>query len=68
MSRSIGDTVAKKVGVTWKPNINGLTLQTNQESIVVVASDGLWETMSNKQVIQTLKPFFADFDSKMACK
>jgi hypothetical protein len=49
MSRSLGDTVAHSVGVVSAPELT--TVQLGPEHrMLVVASDGLWEFMSNEEV------------------
>lgn len=57
MSRSLGDTVAHTVGVEWEPEIKEWQLQ-KEDKILIVASDGLWEFLSNKQVLDTILPFY----------
>ena len=52
MSRSMGDLVASQVGVTSEPEIMSHEL-TNEDKIVVVASDGVWEFISSKAVLVT---------------
>ena len=49
MSRSIGDEVAHKVGVSEVPEvlIHGLT---SKDRAIVIASDGLWDVLSNTEV------------------
>lgn len=49
MSRAVGDLVACSVGVTWKPEISEYKL-TKGDKFLVIASDGLWERMSNEDV------------------
>jgi len=46
MSRSIGDLVAVKVGVNADPEILVHKL-TNANKYMVIASDGVWEFLSN---------------------
>lgn len=50
MSRSLGDVVAHTAGVISKPECFEKTL-TADDKCVILASDGLWEFMSNKEVI-----------------
>jgi serine/threonine protein phosphatase PrpC len=49
MSRSLGDTVAHTAGVISDPEMHTVTLQP-EDRIMVWASDGLWEFMSNQEV------------------
>lgn len=46
MSRSLGDSVAHTVGVTCEPEISELVLN-SLDKIIVIASDGVWEFLSN---------------------
>ena len=57
MSRSIGDTVAHSVGCSCEPDITQ-TILTPQDKIVLLASDGVWEFLSNEEVANTVIPFF----------
>ena len=49
MTRSMGDSVAKSVGVTYEPEIKEFSL-TDDDKILVLASDGLWDRISNDEV------------------
>jgi len=49
MSRSLGDTVAHTAGVISEPEMHFLEL-TPADKILIWASDGLWEFMSNQEV------------------
>ena len=42
MSRSIGDEVAKKLGVIAEPEISQVKL-THKDKFILIASDGVWE-------------------------
>ena len=50
MSRSIGDQLAHKVGVSDEPEIKEYDAEDVNALAVVVASDGVWEFMSNEEV------------------
>lgn len=50
MTRSIGDLVAERVGVTWKPEIAIYKLGPHDHSLIV-ASDGVWDVFSNHEVL-----------------
>lgn len=60
MSRSIGDIVAHSVGVECEPEIKEFKL-TKHDKILVVASDGLWEFLTNKQVLDLILPHYKNF-------
>ena len=57
MSRSIGDTVAHSVGCSCEPDIT-LTILHPHDKIVLLASDGIWEFLSNQNVANIVVPFF----------
>jgi serine/threonine protein phosphatase PrpC len=57
MSRSIGDTVAHSVGCSCEPEISHSIL-TPSDRIVLLASDGIWEFLTNQQVASIVYPFF----------
>ena len=48
MTRSLGDLVAKTVGVTCQPEIS--IQSTNKAKAIVMASDGLWDRLTNNDV------------------
>ena len=50
MSRSIGDKLAHKVGVSDIPEIKEFDLNNMEPLALVVASDGVWEFMSHEEV------------------
>lgn len=49
MSRSMGDLVASQVGVSSEPEIISHQI-TNEDKILVLATDGVWEFLTNKSV------------------
>ena len=57
MSRSIGDTLAHKVGVSNIPEIMEYNINSVKPIAIVVASDGVWEFMSNEQVKTILNKY-----------
>lgn len=64
MSRSLCDGVAHTAGVSSEPEFNVYEFNLNREDIILVmASDGLWEFMSNQEVmdiaLHTTEPRFA---------
>lgn len=67
MSRSMGDEVARKAGVVWDPEIREIELE-HQDKFIVQASDGLWEFMSNKEVIDIVIPYWKQNDPTSACE
>ena len=65
ISRTIGDEVAKSVGVVHTPDMFEKELN-GKEAFIVVASDGIWEFMSNEIVMNTVVPFYEKKDVKGA--
>ena len=57
MSRSMGDKVAHSVGVTAEPETLEFTLGLN-DKFLVIASDGVWEFLSNEDVANIVFPFY----------
>jgi serine/threonine protein phosphatase PrpC len=57
MSRSLGDRVAHSVGVSAEPEISEIMLK-EQDKIIVLASDGVWEFLSNSEVANIIIPYF----------
>ena len=67
VSRSIGDNEATKLGVLAEPEFNLKTLKSNMKYIVI-ASDGIWEYLNNKNVCDVIKPFYILADAEGAAK
>lgn len=57
MSRSFGDRVAHSVGVSAEAEVREFLLNTN-DKFVVIASDGVWEFLSNEDVAGIVWPYF----------
>ncbi|CAD8086814.1 unnamed protein product [Paramecium primaurelia] len=67
MSRSFGDYIASQVGVIQEPEIIKHSLLPC-DKFIVVASDGIWEFLSNEQVIETVYEYYKRDDSQGACQ
>jgi len=75
MSRSIGDFVCENVGVISTPgNITLLLWKEITEAeidenskYIVVASDGVWEFLSNNQIMEIINPYYLNDDVQGAC-
>ncbi len=50
MTRSIGDMIAAGIGVTAEPEIKTYKTLTAADKAIVVASDGIWDRISNDEV------------------
>jgi serine/threonine protein phosphatase PrpC len=66
MSRSIGDRIATKAGVIAEPEIMDLELN-EEDKFIVIGSDGLWEFLSNEQVVDIVTPFYQKNQLEAAC-
>lgn len=51
MTRSIGDMAATSVGVIARPEIMTFPSLTPNDKFIVVASDGIWDRLSNQEVM-----------------
>ena len=68
MTRSIGDMAAASVGVTAEPEIKVFNNLQPSEKFLVVASDGIWDRFSNKEVMMIVaRQFYAQRDAVGAC-
>jgi len=59
MSRSMGDYVAQSVGVIPDPEINIYDICLD-DRFMIIASDGVWEFLSNEEVAQIVLPYYND--------
>lgn len=64
-TRSLGDAVAERLGVSAQPEMLSLTLS-EAERYIVLASDGIFDVMSNQQVIDMCAAH--DDDPAAACR
>lgn len=55
LSRSIGDNVAKSIGVIATPDISHCILDESNDLFIVIGSDGLWDSMNNEDVIRYIE-------------
>ena len=53
----MGDRVAQSVGVTAEPEVKEFLLSLN-DKFLVIASDGVWEFLSNEDVAQIVLPYY----------
>ena len=67
MSRSIGDYFATSLGVIPEPICSEETIDEDSKYIVI-ASDGIWEFLSNKKVAKIVLPYYQKKDAEGACK
>ena len=55
MSRSLGDLEAHELGVTEAPEIVEYTIPEDSEHMLLIASDGLWEHVTNEEAMRMSK-------------
>ena len=61
MSRSFGDGVAHNVGVISEPEITEYSFM-HEDKFMVLASDGIWEFISNDECVNLIKDFYIKKD------
>ena len=67
MSRSVGDLIATSLGVIPEPVFRETTID-KKSKFMVLASDGIWEFLSNQKVADLIMPFYNKNDAEGACK
>ena len=67
MTRSFGDRVAATVGVMSEPEIKEFTFDEG-DKFMIIASDGIWEFISNQECIDIIKDFYDKNDLKGCCE
>lgn len=70
MTRSIGDLVAASVGVISEPEIFVYSNLKPSDKAIVIASDGIWDRMTNKEITQIVMSdqFYSKRDSDGAAQ
>ena len=59
MSRSFGDEIAHKIGVVVDPEILECYLL-KEDKFIVLGSDGIWEFISNNEVVEIVKNYYLE--------
>jgi serine/threonine protein phosphatase PrpC len=67
MSRSLGDAVAASVGVIPEPEILEFLL-TAEDKFIVIGSDGVFEFLSNEEVVKIVVPHWKMKDIDGSCE
>ena len=67
MSRSFGDKVAASVGVVAEPEITVSSLS-SEDKFLIIATDGVWEFISNQEAVELVAPFLSKGDTKAAAE
>ena len=57
MSRSLADELAHSLGVSSHPEVMQFSLA-QDEKFIIIASDGVWEFLSNEDIAKIVWPFF----------
>eukprot|EP00397_Hematodinium_sp_SG-2012_P019695 GEMP01020252.1.p1 GENE.GEMP01020252.1~~GEMP01020252.1.p1 ORF type:complete len:518 (+),score=136.24 GEMP01020252.1:98-1651(+) len=65
MSRSFGDSVVARVGVNSEPDIIEVNLKP-EDKFFILATDGVWDVISNEEVIDIVAPFCSKGDAEGA--
>ncbi|EAS05229.2 protein phosphatase 2c (macronuclear) [Tetrahymena thermophila SB210] len=66
MARSFGDQIAQSVGVISEPEVSSYEI-TDDDKFLVIASDGVWEFLSNEKVVSLVTPYYLKNDPEGAC-
>ncbi|CAG9325528.1 unnamed protein product [Blepharisma stoltei] len=57
ISRSIGDSIAKEIGVISTPISQFFEIFPDQDQFIIVGSDGIWEALSNIEAVNFVEKF-----------
>lgn len=57
MSRSIGDSIAKSIGVISKPIIYNLPLSHGRDQFIALGSDGIWDVIDNLEATNFVEKY-----------
>lgn len=67
MSRSIGDNIAKKLGVIAEPGIIEYNIK-EKTKFIILGSDGIWEFLDNETVKNIGKQYYLNSNSNELCE
>jgi serine/threonine protein phosphatase PrpC len=67
MSRSFGDQAAAEVGVNAIPEITEMNL-VESDKFMILASDGVWEFISNDQAVNIVLPHYNNNSAEKAAE
>jgi serine/threonine protein phosphatase PrpC len=67
MSRSFGDQAASEVGVNSIPEITEMNL-IESDKFLILASDGVWEFISNDQAVNIVMPHYLNNSAEKAAE
>ncbi|OMJ68208.1 hypothetical protein SteCoe_34410 [Stentor coeruleus] len=67
MTRSIGDKLMKNIGVIDKCDITKHKI-TNEDKFAILATDGVWDVLSNEDAVRIVAKYWKEGKSELACK
>ena len=67
MSRSFGDKLGKEIGIIVDPIINEYNLNNNVKYILI-ASDGVWEFLTNEKIMEIGNKYYIMNDPDNFCQ
>ena len=67
MTRSFGDRVAASVGTISIPEIKEYEFK-EEDKFMIIASDGVWEFISNEECVNFIKDYYVKNDMKACCE
>ena len=59
MSRSFGDEIGHEIGIVADPEISEHFFE-KEDKFIVLGSDGIWEFISNEEVVEIVKEYYFD--------
>lgn len=66
MSRSVGDKLAKKVGVSHQCDIRSRRLN-YYDKFIIIATDGIWDVLSSQEAVNMVSTSYRLNKSEIAC-
>jgi Serine/threonine protein phosphatase len=67
MTRSIGDKIMKKVGVSDQADIFHRRLE-KHDKFLIIASDGIWDVLTSSEAVSIVSSVLSLNKSEVACK
>jgi serine/threonine protein phosphatase PrpC len=58
MSRSLGDSIVHRCGVTCEPELLEHAIEENDE-FIIIATDGVWDVVDSNQAVQLIQNFWS---------
>ncbi|TPX30960.1 hypothetical protein SmJEL517_g05602 [Synchytrium microbalum] len=66
ITRSLGDSVATKIGVLCEPDVTVRDIDPNNDVFIILASDGVWDALSIQQSVDIVGPFLENGSAQEA--